>query len=119
MASIDVAVIGAGLLGLTLALSPQKQGIASTTYEARSTSLDIGGAIMPFPNALRVLEPVDMDVDKRIKPLELSLPISTSIPMSYSTHTNLEMVQGARRACGSSELIDALLAAIEEKKYNN
>lgn len=52
----NVAIIGAGLSGLTLALALHQQGIASTIYEARSAPLNIGGAIMLSPNALRILD---------------------------------------------------------------
>lgn len=57
-APTDVAIIGAGLSGLALALSLHKQSIPCTVYEARSASLDIGGAIMLSPNALRILDAV-------------------------------------------------------------
>ncbi|EPE08701.1 fad dependent oxidoreductase [Ophiostoma piceae UAMH 11346] len=52
----NVAIIGAGLSGLTLALALHQQGIASTVYESRPTPLDIGGAVMLSPNALRILD---------------------------------------------------------------
>lgn len=55
--SIDnVVIIGAGLSGLTLALSLHKQSINCTVYEARPAPLDIGGAIMLSPNALHILD---------------------------------------------------------------
>jgi 2-polyprenyl-6-methoxyphenol hydroxylase-like FAD-dependent oxidoreductase len=65
--SIDsVAIIGAGLSGLTLALSLHKQCIPCTLYEARSAPLNIGGAIMLSPNALRILD--TLGVYARIRP---------------------------------------------------
>ncbi|KAL4988852.1 hypothetical protein BDW68DRAFT_158161 [Aspergillus falconensis] len=51
-----VAVIGAGLSGLSLALALHQQSIPCTLYEARPAPLDIGGAIMLSPNALRILD---------------------------------------------------------------
>ncbi|KAL4938260.1 hypothetical protein BDV06DRAFT_231951 [Aspergillus oleicola] len=51
-----VSIIGAGLSGLTLALALHQQGITCTLYEMRSAPLDIGGAIMLSPNALRILD---------------------------------------------------------------
>ncbi|KAL2865924.1 FAD-dependent oxidoreductase [Aspergillus lucknowensis] len=63
--SAHVAIIGAGLSGLTLALALHQQSIACTLYEARSTPLNIGGAIMLSPNALRILDA--LCVFKRIR----------------------------------------------------
>ncbi|KAF8313881.1 FAD/NAD(P)-binding domain-containing protein [Clavulina sp. PMI_390] len=52
-----IAIIGCGLSGLTLALALHKEGIASTIYEARGEApVNIGGAVMLSPNALRVLD---------------------------------------------------------------
>ncbi|KAL4953484.1 hypothetical protein BDW69DRAFT_165187 [Aspergillus filifer] len=61
-----VNIIGAGLSGLTLALALHQQGIPCTLYEMRSAPLDIGGAIMLSPNALRILD--TLGVYSRIKP---------------------------------------------------
>ncbi|CAI7657503.1 unnamed protein product [Penicillium manginii] len=66
MASNNIAIIGAGLSGLTLALCLHKQSIPCTIYESRSASLDIGGAIMLSPNALRVLDAIG--IYETIKP---------------------------------------------------
>ena len=52
----EVAIIGAGLAGLTLALALHQQGIKATVYEMRSAPLNIGGAVMLSPNALKVLD---------------------------------------------------------------
>ncbi|KAM0295920.1 hypothetical protein ACHAPM_010636 [Fusarium culmorum] len=56
MSSPKVAIIGAGLSGLALALALHQQGIESTAYEQQSAPLDIGGAIMLSPNSLRALD---------------------------------------------------------------
>ncbi|RFU80931.1 fad dependent oxidoreductase [Trichoderma arundinaceum] len=63
----DVAIIGAGLSGLTLALALHRQNIPCILYESREASLDIGGAIMLSPNALKILD--TLGVYKRIAPL--------------------------------------------------
>lgn len=64
--STHVAIIGAGLSGLALALSLHQQRIPCTIYEARSAPLNIGGAIMLSPNALRILD--TLGVYNRIRP---------------------------------------------------
>jgi 2-polyprenyl-6-methoxyphenol hydroxylase-like FAD-dependent oxidoreductase len=51
-----IAIIGGGLAGLTLALSLNQVGIASTVFEARAEPLNIGGAVMLSPNALKILD---------------------------------------------------------------
>ena len=51
-----VAIIGAGLSGLALALSLHKQSISCSVYEAREAPLDIGGALMMMPNGLKALD---------------------------------------------------------------
>ncbi|KAB8071005.1 hypothetical protein BDV29DRAFT_197681 [Aspergillus leporis] len=63
--SENVAIIGAGLSGLALALTLHQQSIPCTIYEARSAPLDIGGAIMLSPNALHILD--TLGVYQRIK----------------------------------------------------
>ncbi|RBR19578.1 uncharacterized protein FIESC28_05573 [Fusarium coffeatum] len=66
MSSPKVAIIGAGLSGLSLALALHQQGIKSTAYEQASAPLDIGGAIMLSPNSLRALD--KLGVLKRMLP---------------------------------------------------
>lgn len=54
--SPEVAIIGAGLAGLTFAVALHQQSIPVTVYESRPAPLNIGGAVMLSPNALRVLD---------------------------------------------------------------
>ncbi|KAM0711086.1 hypothetical protein Q7P35_001825 [Cladosporium inversicolor] len=54
--SLNVAILGGGLAGLALALALHQVGIQSTVFEARARPLDIGGAVMLSPNALKVLD---------------------------------------------------------------
>ncbi|MCJ1449242.1 MAG: hypothetical protein MMC23_009762 [Stictis urceolatum] len=51
-----VAIIGAGLSGLALALALHRHSIPCTIYEFRSAPLNIGGALMLTPNGLKVLQ---------------------------------------------------------------
>jgi 2-polyprenyl-6-methoxyphenol hydroxylase-like FAD-dependent oxidoreductase len=54
--SANIAIVGGGLAGLALALALHQVGIQSTVYEARAAPLNIGGALMLSPNALKVLD---------------------------------------------------------------
>jgi 2-polyprenyl-6-methoxyphenol hydroxylase-like FAD-dependent oxidoreductase len=52
----EIAIIGSGLSGLSLALHLSAQGIKSTVYEFRPANYSQGGEIALSPNALRVLD---------------------------------------------------------------
>ncbi|KAE9366593.1 putative salicylate hydroxylase [Stipitochalara longipes BDJ] len=53
---INVVIIGAGLSGLSLALALHQQNIPCILYERNDAPLNIGGAVMLSPNALKVLD---------------------------------------------------------------
>ncbi|KZV94357.1 kynurenine 3-monooxygenase [Exidia glandulosa HHB12029] len=72
----EVAIIGAGLAGMTLALALHDLGILSTVYEARAQSYDQGGGIMLSPSALRVLDSVG--VYERVRAKALQFDVLTS-----------------------------------------
>jgi 2-polyprenyl-6-methoxyphenol hydroxylase-like FAD-dependent oxidoreductase len=63
----QVALIGAGLSGLTLALALHQQSIPCIVYEGRSAPEDIRGAIILSPNALRILD--ELHIYARIRSL--------------------------------------------------
>ncbi|KAI7977642.1 hypothetical protein EIK77_010233 [Talaromyces pinophilus] len=70
-AKLDIAIIGAGLSGLALALALHKNGLNNITiYESRPASLDIGGAIMLSPNALKILDVLDVYQPLRLRSYE-------------------------------------------------
>lgn len=63
--NLNVAIIGAGLSGLALALGLHDHGISCTVYESRPGPLNIGGAVMLSPNALKVLDALHVYDDLR------------------------------------------------------
>lgn len=67
----EIAIIGAGLSGLALALALHKNGLNNIAiYESRPASLDIGGAIMLSPNALKILGALDVYQPLRLRSYE-------------------------------------------------
>lgn len=57
---VRIAIIGGGIGGLTTALALQQAGFEFGVYEQAPALLDVGAAIAIWPNAMRVLERVDM-----------------------------------------------------------
>ncbi|KAJ6016328.1 hypothetical protein N7540_010919 [Penicillium herquei] len=116
MAVNGVAIIGAGLSGLALALALHKQSIPCTIYEARQASLDIGGAIMLSPNALRVLD--TLGIYQTIKPLGFefkSLYFYADKPLdSYEFGDNQKYGYDGLRIY-RYEMIDALVNAVKDR----
>ncbi|KAI0777182.1 FAD/NAD-P-binding domain-containing protein [Trametes elegans] len=53
---IEVAVVGGGVCGLTLAIALQKAGVAVQLFEAAAAFGEIGAGLGVGPNAMRVLE---------------------------------------------------------------
>ncbi|KAJ6088717.1 hypothetical protein N7486_009978 [Penicillium sp. IBT 16267x] len=116
MASSHIAIIGAGLSGLALSLALHKQGIKCTIYESRPASLDIGGAIMLSPNALRILDAID--IYKPIKALGYSfkkLHFYTGTPLDTFDFGDSEKYDYDALRIYRYELIDALVKAVQER----
>jgi len=100
-------IIGGGIAGITAALSLSKIGIACTIYELRATPATIGGAVNLTPNALRLLEYLDVEVyGCRVDSIEI-----------FSLHTGKRLGELPFRKFGPSlrilreELLQALLRA--------
>jgi 2-polyprenyl-6-methoxyphenol hydroxylase-like FAD-dependent oxidoreductase len=66
----EVSIIGAGIAGLTLALTLNTQGIPCSIYESRPEPQNIGGAVMLSPNSLKLLD--DMGIYTSLKKLGYS-----------------------------------------------
>lgn len=115
-----IAIIGAGLSGLTLALALHQRGITDITiYEARAESLDIGGAIMLSPNALKVLDA--LGIYARLRPLGFEFE---SLDFRQSDNTPVDTFEfGSAKEYGYKalrvyryEIIDALHELVREKE---
>lgn len=57
---VRIAIVGGGIGGLTTALTLKEFGFESEVYEQAPALLDVGAAIAIWPNALRVLERIDL-----------------------------------------------------------
>ena len=62
----DIAIVGAGISGLTFALLLKKHGFHVTLYESRSPDASSEGAITLAPNGLRTLDAIGAGVADRI-----------------------------------------------------
>ncbi|KAJ7493690.1 FAD/NAD(P)-binding domain-containing protein [Mycena latifolia] len=58
---LDVAIVGAGLGGLTVAIALRRQGHTITVFESSPLNKEIGAAIGVPPNAMHVLEMLGYD----------------------------------------------------------
>jgi 2-polyprenyl-6-methoxyphenol hydroxylase-like FAD-dependent oxidoreductase len=115
----NVAIIGAGLAGLALALSLHQQKIPCTIYESRSAPLNIGGAIMLSPNALKCLSA--LGVYDRIKSKGYNFSMLSFRDLSGREIEDQEF--GSKERYGFDalriyryELINELLLMMEEKE---
>lgn len=68
---LNVAVIGAGLGGLSAAVALRRQGHHVTVYERHDFAGEVGAAIGITPNGTRILEELGVDV-QAAKPVRKS-----------------------------------------------
>ncbi|KAH0341563.1 salicylate hydroxylase, partial [Aureobasidium melanogenum] len=54
--SNEISIIGAGIAGLTLAITLHSQGIPCAIYETRPEPQNIGGAVMLSPNSIKLFD---------------------------------------------------------------
>ncbi|KUJ12998.1 FAD/NAD(P)-binding domain-containing protein [Mollisia scopiformis] len=104
-------IIGGGIAGITAALSLSQIGISCTIYELRATPATIGGAVNLTPNALRLLESLDVELyGCRVDSIEI-----------FSLHTGKKLGELPFRKFGPAlrilreELLRALLRALSRK----
>lgn len=64
---LNIAIIGAGLSGLSLALALHQQNIPCSIYERHTSPPSIGGAVILSPNALKIIDGLSMYSRIRIK----------------------------------------------------
>ncbi|KAB8335241.1 FAD-binding monooxygenase [Scytonema tolypothrichoides VB-61278] len=65
--SLKVAIIGAGLGGLTVALALRKQGIEAQVYEKARSLRPVGAGLTLFPNGLNSLHAIDAGLVESLK----------------------------------------------------
>src|SRR5687767_1600509 len=58
---VRIAIVGGGIGGLTTALALRELGFESQVYEQAPALVDIGAAIAIWPNAMRVLERINLE----------------------------------------------------------
>lgn len=112
----NVAIIGAGLSGLTLALTLHKLSIPCTVYESRTASLDIGGAVMLSPNALRILDSLEIFEKIKLDGYHFKdLHFRTAAPLDSYEFGNREKYGYDGLRIFRHKLIDVLLTATKER----
>ncbi|KAJ9610233.1 hypothetical protein H2200_005010 [Cladophialophora chaetospira] len=116
MPTDEVAIIGAGLSGLCLALALHQQGIKATIYESRSSPLNIGGAVMLSPNALKILDALDVYKDVRVRGYNFDLLEMVKVTgelLERYEFGGVEKYGYQANRCYRTELIDVILSKVK------
>lgn len=107
-------IVGGGIAGVSAALALTKIGLKCTIYELREKPATIGGSINLTPNALRLLEFLDVEVQGcRVDSIEI-----------FSLHTGKLLGELPFRKFGPGlrilreDLLKAFLRALEKKGIN-
>jgi 2-polyprenyl-6-methoxyphenol hydroxylase-like FAD-dependent oxidoreductase len=113
------AIIGAGLSGLCLALALHQQSLPCTVYESRAAPLNIGGAVMLSPNALRVLDALGIYSAVKTQGYSFDMlhfrDLAGDLTETYEFGSQAKYGYPALRIY-RHVLIDALLAALRERR---
>ena len=81
MKSLRIAVIGAGIGGLTAALALQRRGFRPAVYERAPVAREVGAGVIVWPNARRALR--DLGIDAALA--AISSDVRTSYFCDYAT----------------------------------
>ena len=122
MSRLDVAVVGAGIGGLTAAIALRRKGVSVTVYEQAPQLLPIGASLAMGPNATRLLGALDLLGEiaggGRYEDL-LSHSISLRLYGVECLCLDLERLIRVKRAAGRPKDLEALAeleAILEEQK---
>ncbi len=103
-------IVGGGIAGTAAALALSKIGISCTIYELRAIPATIGGAVNLTPNALRLLEDLDVEV--------FGCPVDAIEIFSLDTGRKLGEIpfrkSGHALRVVREDLQNALLSAVEK-----
>ena len=81
MKSLRIAIIGAGIGGLTAALALQRRGFRPAVYERDAVAREFGAGVIIWPNARRALR--DLGIDGPLA--DISSDVRTSYFCDYAT----------------------------------
>lgn len=104
MQALRIAVIGAGIGGLTAALALQRRGFRPAVYERAAVAREVGAGVIVWPNARRALR--DLAIDEALA--AISSDVRTSYFCDYATGEVVETRWGeplvARHGMGNLQV---------------